>query len=809
VVDDHLLTEVLERLDRDSKISGLLAEELVLGALLGRLAEVLEGDGVCRPAAEAHDDRAAVRAYLESIAVTGFRGIGPRCELRLRPGPGLTLVVGRNGSGKSSLAEAAEFALTEDALRWSGKSGEWRGGWRNLHVSEDALIELGLRVDGERDPVTVRVGWAGPELESATTSVTVPGRGRHSLDTLGWASAVRTFRPFLSYSELSKIIEGRPVDRYNALAPMLGMEALQRPIEELRQARLASEKQLAAAERDVAATLRVLGQSKDDRAGTAAEALRGTWDLATIESLIAGTEPRAAERERILAALSQLPAPDIDRSIEAASRLRQAEERLTALRGTDAERAHTLADLLQAAVAVHDRHGDSDCPVCGRAAGLDARRVEVLRQEIDRLQAEGRAVTSARRAADQARVAALDAIGAAPHILGVVTGEELGLDLAEVKEAWARWLDPPDSTEELAAHLESTVLDVADATSTVRSTAARRQEELADQWRPLAEQLGELLPVARQGVQARQQMAPLKQAERWLKACEAEIRDERFEAVKAQVKSVWDELAVGSNVTLEDVRLGTKKVDMDVTVDGDRSAALGVMSQGELHALALSLFIPRVKGDDSPFGFALLDDPVQAMDPIRVDGLARVLHDLARTRQVVVFTHDDRLPSAIRRLQFPATVLTVTRRPRSAVELRPTADPLHAAIADARALLLSDGLPNVVARRVIPGLCRQAIEAACIDAGWRKLLGAGLSHAECEEAFVAAAKLLPRIALALYGDAERAGDVYTTLKNMFGPSAADTARDCNEMAHRGAGPGVDLRNLIDRSKSLAEKLAAL
>src|SRR5262245_57990250 len=43
-------------------------------------------------------------AYLKSIAVEGFRGIGPRVALDLPPGPGLTLVVGRNGSGKSSFA---------------------------------------------------------------------------------------------------------------------------------------------------------------------------------------------------------------------------------------------------------------------------------------------------------------------------------------------------------------------------------------------------------------------------------------------------------------------------------------------------------------------------------------------------------------------------------------------------------------------------------------------------------------------------------------------------------------------------------
>ena len=45
-------------------------------------------------------------AYLTSLAVEGFRGIGARQTLALTPGPGLTIVVGRNGSGKSSFAEA-------------------------------------------------------------------------------------------------------------------------------------------------------------------------------------------------------------------------------------------------------------------------------------------------------------------------------------------------------------------------------------------------------------------------------------------------------------------------------------------------------------------------------------------------------------------------------------------------------------------------------------------------------------------------------------------------------------------------------
>ena len=64
-------------------------------------------------------------AYVSSIAVEGFRGIGPATTLTLRPGPGLTLVVGRNGSGKSSFAEGLEYLLTGRNYRWEKRPKVW------------------------------------------------------------------------------------------------------------------------------------------------------------------------------------------------------------------------------------------------------------------------------------------------------------------------------------------------------------------------------------------------------------------------------------------------------------------------------------------------------------------------------------------------------------------------------------------------------------------------------------------------------------------------------------------------------------
>ena len=68
--------------------------------------------------------------YLGAITVAGFRGIGPATTLPRHPGPGLTLVVGRNGSGKSSFAEGAEVLLTGTSLRWEGRTKAWKLGWR-------------------------------------------------------------------------------------------------------------------------------------------------------------------------------------------------------------------------------------------------------------------------------------------------------------------------------------------------------------------------------------------------------------------------------------------------------------------------------------------------------------------------------------------------------------------------------------------------------------------------------------------------------------------------------------------------------
>ena len=78
-----------------------------------------------RPPSEAEPLEPA-GAYLTGVSVEGFRGVGSRVTLPLQVGPGLTVVTGRNGSGKSSFAEAIELALTGRYSRAEDRPAGWR-----------------------------------------------------------------------------------------------------------------------------------------------------------------------------------------------------------------------------------------------------------------------------------------------------------------------------------------------------------------------------------------------------------------------------------------------------------------------------------------------------------------------------------------------------------------------------------------------------------------------------------------------------------------------------------------------------------
>lgn len=294
-------------------------------------------------------------------------------------------------------------------------------------------------------------------------------------------------------------------------------------------------------------------------------------------------------------------------------------------------------------------------------------------------------------------------------------------------------------------------------------------------------------------------------AKQWLKDATDVLRNERLRPFAEQSQRIWRRLRQQSNIDLDGLKLtgsGTQlKVRLDVTVDGSDSAALSVMSQGELHALGLALFLPRATAADSPFRFLVIDDPVQAMDPAKVDGLARVLSEVAENRQVVVLTHDDRLTEAVQRLRIPATVLEVCRRERSAVTLRQVEDPVSRYLSDADALSKTSEMPADLRGELVANLCRSALDAASHAAVRARRLARGESHESVDALLAEARKTHHKLTLALLDDPTREADLFGKLNRSGPPRAIDIFKSCKEGAHIGSG-----ENLVDLVRD-AGKLA--
>ena len=646
-VNDALLAIVLERikgagLDQDIELQ-------VLAACEGLLDDLLEDGDYEPPIAEAVVDAEPPGVYLGDLTVEGFRGIGEHRTLPLTPGPGLTLVVGRNGSGKSSFAEAAEMLLTGANRRWQDRPRHWHDGWRNLHRSEACQITAELSIDGEPGPVRLLRRWAsGDALEDAHTIVRAPQRTDRPIEALGWEQALVAYRPFLSYNELGSMLEGRPSELHDAMSSILRLEDLDDAVKALGDAKRVRAREKRDAKDALQPLLTKLAEADDDRAVRCHASLSGrTWDLDTVDEVLL-TDEIDAEAGGVLTTLRGLASLDCssDEQVEkAATELLAAQAVVDDLAGTDADKADALARVLTAALHAHEAHGDQDCPVCG-AGRLDTAWHATATDEAARLRREASDARLAYARLQQAITTARRLVGDPPPSL--VEGELAGVGTLAAVTAWRRFQALPDGAVGIADHLERTHPPLREAVAAVRSAASAELDRRNAEWVPVARELGHWAAEARRAIAADEQATRLKASERWLKDTVLELRAERFRPIAEQARDLWEQLRQQSSVQLDDVMLSgsatQRRLELSVSVDGSDSSALGVMSQGELHALALSLFLPRATLPESPFRFLVIDDPVQSMDPARVDGLAKVLDLVARDRQVIVFTHDDRLP---------------------------------------------------------------------------------------------------------------------------------------------------------------------
>jgi recombinational DNA repair ATPase RecF len=759
--------------------------------------------------AESSDQGDLDGLYLQAVTVEGFRGIGRRVSLGMQPSPGLTIVAGRNGSGKSSFAEAVELALTGNNKRWSERSTVWRQGWRNLHTSSGSKISVELTADGKAGVLRVGREWRpGEDLDDAKPFAQLPGQQRQPLAGLNWERPLELFRPFLSYSELGALIGGTPSQMYDAVQAILGLDQLVTAENRLAGARKRLDQPSKQAANALPALRSRLAGHADERARRAEQAItHKPYDLAAVEALAVGADAASDPETAGLAQIATLALPTAEAVHKAIEHLRAADQRVARIAGTQAADARRLANLLQVALDHQASHVGEPCPVCGSRT-LDEPWAASTRAEVDHLTQLAKTADDAHEELTAATRIVRNMIRPVPPLLLEDLGNEP--DRARCCDAWNCWaeLASVDSAKGLIPQAEQRLANAAAALAELQADAAGILKRRSEAWQPVAAALASWAEQARSSQRAADDLADVKKATSWLREIGQEIRDVRMAPFATVSAEVWGLLRQESNVELGPVRLvgsnTQRRLDLEVTVDGVEGAALSVMSQGELHALALALFLPRATTPESPFRFLVIDDPVQSMDPAKVDGLARLLAKVGAERQVIVFTHDDRLPEAIRRLQLPATIWDVMRREGSVVELRKSEDPVARYLDDARAIARTDELPPEAKSLVVAGFCRSALEAACHEAVRARRTKAGARHSDTERELSRAQRLRQALALAMLDDANRGSDVVPELRRRCGQAGVNAFGAAKEGTH--AFFLGDLRHLVEETARLAAEI---
>jgi recombinational DNA repair ATPase RecF len=757
VLDLAIRDQDLSERQRVIVLASLESTEAITAELDGETSGIRSSPATPSPAEEVSTKVEAVGAFLSSVTVSGFRGIGDKAQLKLHPGPGLTVVAGRNGSGKSSFAEALEFALTGDSYRWAGKKATyWKGSWRNLHQNRTAEVLIELAEQGA-GLTKLGVEWtADAPLEDSSVWTQRPGERRNAgIDSLGWSDALELYRPILSYDELGQRLDGSPTDLYRSLEGILGLDQLADGIDRLSD----QVKRLKGPAAEVTAAKRslktVLEFAEDPRAQSAfAQVRKNKPNLELLGKIATGVTATDQIGAR-LRDLSELTLPDELEIKRVADELLAAVQELAQIGGTASAQAHVRSTLLEQALALHSEHGDQDCPVCGVGA-LDSSWRERVARQLEAEKSEFAAIRAARLRLTEGRQAAHAQV--AVPVLPILDDLDLG-SLAEAEAILKLWRQAPTSDVRLAQHLTSNAASVLAVLSRLRGEAEERLSGRDDSWGELAQQIAAWVQLKRVADKFSVDLADVSAAAVWLKKTAEHLRNARLEPLADGARRIWAKLRQESSIDLDDVTLSGQrsrgKVNLRATVDGVETDALPVMSQGELNAIALALFLPRATMPASPLQFVVLDDPVQAMDPAKVDGLTDVLVEYAKDRQVVVFTHDDRLAESVRRTAPEARIVQVERGTGSKVEVSECQSPARRYVEDLRDLLRDQNLPASVLGQAIPAYARLAVEAAAHEVYFRHQLIDGGSRREVEKTWTKALKTAQRIALAVYGDAGR------------------------------------------------------
>ena len=130
----------------------------------------------------------------------------------------------------------------------------------------------------------------------------------------------------------------------------------------------------------------------------------------------------------------------------------------------------------------------------------------------------------------------------------------------------------------------------------------------------------------------------LQRTESYLQKKQTELLKKRGK----QVQDLYNLLNPGASVKFEDMEPASDQIKLHARSFGVRMSAAANLSQCQLNCLGLSVWMMRATAPGSPFGFIVLDDPIQSMDDDHCEAfMDSVLPHLmdAQGKQVILLSH--------------------------------------------------------------------------------------------------------------------------------------------------------------------------
>ncbi len=571
------------------------------------------------------------------LKAEGFRSLRSPQTIELKNGRSMCLLAD-NGRGKSSVADALEFWSTGD-VRWVRRDGVGLGALVHLSA-EGAVVEVAT------DSVVAKRRLTGAKASDLDVTQGVMLAGS-ALDPI----------PILRRRTMSSFVDKSANDKRGELLTMLGLT-------ELVPFRLGV--------RSAAKRARDGARSAEETAQMARSALEETLGGVVLEDKIAELASRAGltmASEQDLLDFSGTPGAGI---APAATRLAEIEEleaanaavRASSVAGWNAALADQkvageqgLSALLAAGRQLLTTWEQDRCPLCLVEQPRDELVEQVQMRALELAEADRRFSAVAAEAEEREQV--ILRLGRALRAVvddhrnrdwpGLDTGRsvlgELRSDLQAVKEARASRAVIGSASPSLPdAALASLRADVArapvDAGTALLDLARLRAQVIAERTASRQYEGAQRLAVA---------------AERAAEIAEEKVEraiDTALNGLNSTIGSFYSKL-IGSS-PYGDVKLNYQYaraggVEFSFVWDGSETVSppQRVMSESQLGALGLALFLARLKVRPPQWRAMVLDDVVTSFDIVHRTRLVRLLSTEFGEWQIILCTHDQQLSRVI------------------------------------------------------------------------------------------------------------------------------------------------------------------